>query len=278
MIYSAIDKETIGDLTGATLLLSVGKDALGAIISRPGSESPAFRAMLPWDTSISDSTRRIEETIYNNPALLADFDRVHVLLDTPHFCIIPDTLAQDENYLRDSVLPMILPSGPVHTDWVFTPWQPMKAVCAMKESASLLSFLARTFNNPTVEHRLSAWVRRLWQSDPLGMSGKMHVHITASRLDVALFGRRSIRLVNSWEYRDLADALYFMLAVRHVHNLDNSAGEMLISGDKAVVDEILPSLREYVASVMPSYYTDTPGSSPLFEESFHELTSLYLCE
>lgn len=277
MILSTIDKETTGDLTGATLMLSMGKDALGVIISHPGSESDPLRAILPWDSSIKDSTRQIEETIYSNPALLADFNHVHVLIDTPDFCILPDSATEDDAFLRDVLLPQIIPDCDSRTDWVLTPWTPMRAVCAMKESVALLSFLARTFNNPTVEHRLSAWVRRLWQSDPLGISGKMFVHITASRLDVAVFSRRTVRLVNSWEYRDLADALYFIMAVRHVLELDNSSGEILMSGDKAVIDEILPSLREYVASVLP-LYTDIPDSSPQFEESFHELTSLYLCE
>ncbi len=277
MIYSTIDKETVGDLTGATLMLAVGKDALGAIISRQGIDLAPVRAILPWDNTIKEPTRRIEETIYSNPALLADFNRVHVLIDTPEFCILPDAATEDEAFLQDVLLPRIIPDGDSRTEWVLTPWTPMKAVCAMKESAPLLSFLARTFNNPAVEHRLSPWVRRLWQSDPLGMSGKMFVHITASRLDVVVFGRRTVKLVNSWEYRDLADALYFIMAVRHVLDMDNSSGEILMSGDKTVIEEILPTLREYVASVLPMY-ADTPHSSPQFEESFHELTFLYLCE
>lgn len=277
MVYSAIDKDSIGDITGATLLLSVGKDSLGVIIVSPGSDPTPIRAILPWDNTIKDSTRRIEEVIYNNPALLSDFDRVHVLIDTPDFCVIPDSLTHDEAYLCDVILPKIIPDGDTRSDWVLTPWKEMKAVCAMKESVSLLSFLARTFDNPPVEHRLSAWVRRLWLSDPLGMSGKMIVHISGSRLDIAVFGRRSIKLVNSWEYRDIADALYFIMATRHVLDLDNSSGEILIGGNKAVVDEVLPSLREYVGSVLP-LYSEPPHSSPQFEESFHELTSLYLCE
>lgn len=85
----------------------------------------------------------------------------------------------------------------------------------------------------------------------MGNAGKMYAHIHNNQLDLLSFGKDTLRLANSYAFRDPMDAVYYILACRKMLNLDPGSDEMLIAGDNSVREAITPTLREYLAYVMP---------------------------
>ena len=71
------------------------------------------------------------------------------------------------------------------------------------------------------------------------------------RLDLLAFGKDSLLLANTFRYRDPMDAVYYILACRQSLGLDAGSDELFLAGDKGVRETITPTLREYLAYVMP---------------------------
>ena len=79
----------------------------------------------------------------------------------------------------------------------------------------------------------------------------MYAHIHDNHIDLLSFGKDSLKLANSYEFREPIDAIYYILATRQMLKLNPNSDEMLIAGDNAVREAISPTLREYLAYVMP---------------------------
>lgn len=52
-------------------------------------------------------------------------------------------------------------------------------------------------------------------------------------------------------FREPIDAIYYIMACRDMLKLDAQDNELLIAGDNSLRDAITPTLREYLAYVMP---------------------------
>ena len=80
------------DMDGATLAVaaasSVGEEEM--LVRRIGLAS----GIAPL--------RALEDAVYDNPMLLADFDRTTILLRTPRFSVVPSELAEDADAVADA--------------------------------------------------------------------------------------------------------------------------------------------------------------------------------
>ena len=102
-----LTNDLIADPSLYRLGLLLGEHTLDvALTSRVTDSKPIGHRIKLNDTAGSDVAARLEEAIYDNPLLTADFNRVDFVVDTNRFCLIPadrakhpDSLAADVNLL-----------------------------------------------------------------------------------------------------------------------------------------------------------------------------------
>ena len=62
-------------------------------------------------------------------------------------------------------------------------------------------------------------------------------------------GNDSLRMANTFRFRDIMDAVYYIMACREMLDLDPAGNELLIAGDESLRDEITPILRKFLGYV-----------------------------
>ena len=75
------------------------------------------------------------------------------------------------------------------------------------------------------------------------------------------------------------DAVYYIMATRTALDIEQTSGELFISGDPQLRNAVTPILREYLGYVMPMVLPAQVirAGAPAMEAPF-DLTLLMLCE
>ncbi|MDE6309427.1 MAG: DUF3822 family protein [Muribaculaceae bacterium] len=216
------------------------------------------------DDNADSITRRLEETIYANEWLVNDFGRVSVIYDGSDYTVLPPAIAADtepaEGWIRCQ-------AGAVETlDFKIPP--------------SLSNFVMRTWPSATIEHRVAPLSRYFYSKSRIGQAGKMYVNVSDRRtLDIIVYGRGGLRMLNTFTYTDTVDAVYFIMAARELLQLDQMTDELIIAGDRTLRDQLTETLRDLLAGVMPAIFPATLyGSNECASEAPFSLIVMPLCE
>ena len=277
-----IDKELIGEPRLYRLAMRLETETLHVMLYRTGEpESMVYRA-IPLDAPGLTLEGRLEETVYNNPLLLADFERVTLLVDTTRYAVIPDMAAGGDTLFAEVLADRLLPDSDDERqpEVTFTPMSPGGASVAMKLPAQLVAFLRRTFNNPDIYPAIVPLSRYFHDSSRIGHSGKIYINLRPGSLDLLAFAGDRLDIANTFTFRESADAVYYIMSVRNMlMERDCDDRELLLSGDDTLREEITSVLREYVGYVMPATYPSTLTRAPkdALKAPF-DLIIIQLCE
>lgn len=121
-----IDKELIGEPRLYNLAMRLEQDNLHVLLYRPGEpESMVYRA-IPLDTPAPTLESRLEETVYDNPLLLADFNHITVIVDTTRYAVIPDKATEGDTLFAEVIADRMLPDSDYDSrmELSFTPMSP----------------------------------------------------------------------------------------------------------------------------------------------------------
>lgn len=244
---ATLDKELIQNPRLWRLALRINEKKLHVVLFCSVEDNSLIYREIPLDSAAQSLQKAIEEAIYDNPLLLSDFDKVDCIIESNKFTIIPNEISDAD--AREKIFKTSFPTfdGKI----IENNLSELNATLLMGVSADLINFLQRTFNNPTILHNLTPLCIYFYRKSRLGNAGKMYAHIHDNQIDLLSFGKESLKLANTFEFREPIDAIYYILASRQMLKLDAERDEMLIAGDNAVREAISPTLREYLAYVMP---------------------------
>lgn len=236
------------------LALQIEPAVLHAVVWSTVEDSSLRYFKLPLDPTLP-LHKALEEAVYAAPVLLADFARVDVDVHTPDYLVAPaitdgDTAAEALDFC------CLCPDGhSPHTD-LLDVGADLKVTWACHDQSA--AFLARTFRNPAVECHISPLVRYFSRKSAMGNRGKLFVHLgsAASRPQADIIacapgGRVLLAATRTLSASDSDDALYFVLASMAQCGLDPRADEILLCGDAAMRDRLMPRLRRYASAAMP---------------------------
>ncbi len=221
--------------------------------SRP--DSLIYRR-LPLDTSSSTWVKALEETIYDNPLLLGDFNGTHIIVDTTRVAAVPDDVVADTD-MQEVVADMLLPADDIDEELIISHVPALSAAMMMKMPEETATFLRRTFNNPAIMHRLTPLCRYFFNSSKLGHTGRVYVNLQQKSLDILAFGNDRLLLANTFEFDNITDAVYYIMACRETLGCSDRNNEVLLAGNADVREELTPILREYIGYVMPAIFPST---------------------
>lgn len=248
-----IDREIVAAPERCRLLLDIDERRLGiAVVDRLRPADAIWREVELSAARTDQLVRALEDAVYDNPVLLSGFDAVEVVVRFPWISLMPTALAPSsaegaavvlssmpEEARSASLIELAAPSGSAVDNWF-----------VMCGDTRLVDFLRRTFANPRFHHPLEAMCAWFCANNRQEANGRMLAHFAPGRVDLMAFGPCGPLFANSFAYVDPLDAVYFTLAVRS--SLDIGADcELLLCGDVASREAVVPLLRQYVRYAMP---------------------------
>lgn len=242
-----LDKDLISNAPMWRLAFCIEKEMLKVMLYDTLHDNSLIYREIPFDQAASTPLKAIEDAIYENPALLLDFKRTDIVIDTPRRLLIPRGL--DTASCRQAAIRQSFPD--FDGEIVSCPLTMSDASIVMGLESDLIGFLRRTFNNLHLHHRLAPLCRYFCGKSRLGNTGKMYVNLHETKIDLIAFGHNGLEIANTFTFHSPADALYYILACRSALKTSADNDELFICGDNEAREILTPLLREYIAYVMP---------------------------
>lgn len=250
MNLSILDKELIPNPEIWNLLLRVSPETLHVVAYSIVEENSLIYRAFPLTGKSKGYLAALEEVIYDNPMLLSDFRRVYCLVETSRLIVVPSGYSSEADcrLLIATAYPDF--KGEVHID----PTGCRNAAIIAGIDNNLMAFLHRTFHNAQINTHLSSLCRFFSAKAGRSNNVKTLVNLRESSLDIIVMQGGNLMLANTFSFRDPMDAVYYILASRNNIGLDPHNDELLLAGDNAVREKIMPELRKFLARVMPAIF------------------------
>lgn len=189
----------------------------------------------------------LENTIYDNPVFIQDFNKTIILIESGKFLLVPHEFAEEE-----SLHEMFLYSFPdFRGDILTSKLRRNNITIAYGVDKGVESFLNRTFGNPPIYHHLAPLCEYFHKKSRLGNVSKLYVYLRKDIMDIYAYNKNGLALANTYRFNHNDDALFYILNVWQQLKFDIMNDELQISGDREIRDELMPLLRKYITYVMP---------------------------
>lgn len=235
------------------LVIIVADNAIDVTITSRVDDDSVIHRHIPFQND-ADPVAAIEETIYDNPLLTADFSSVNVIVDTQRFFV----MATDDATPEQIRLNIDALWSPARTGLTLEPLvnsiETDRVSIVSAPSRRLLAFLRRTFPACNIIHRVAVLARYYAIKNRLGNMGKIHSVISPGRTDIIIFGRDGLLMANTFSTPTLDDAAFYTLAAARHLGFDNDADRIIVAGDRDLREPYIENLRRFVSIVMPDIF------------------------
>ncbi len=220
-----------------------------ALMSMVEDNSLIYRH-IPIDPLSASVVGAVEDIVYDNPLLLADFGKTDILLATRRMMPIPSELTPE---LTEQSMRLFWPDLDAYQIFTDHPLPAPADADALAYAAErpLASFLQRTFPAARIWHALSPLARYLSGNSRLGNSGKLYACLRPGQMDLLAFTPAGLMMCNTLDFNTPDDAVYFLLAAMRQCGFPPESAELLLCGDKDLREQLTPVLRRFVGYVMP---------------------------
>lgn len=274
MTQSPLNKDLIARPDLWRLSLGISDDALDVVARPVTGEGEMITARIATGAPMAAA---LEEAVYANPLLLAQFGKVDVVVRTRSYVIVPPDVAGDDEAV--AALSAVTGDGDDSASETFvSPVDKHNAIVA-RIDAKTANFLRRTFDTAVPVHHLSVLARYFAGRSVLGNTGKIYVALRDDSADVVAFNSLGLAAATTFASPVTADIAYYVLAVAKLSGHDVSSDEFLLAGDPARRADLTRELQRFAGYVMPAIFPTAllaagraAMSAPL------ELTVLPLCE
>lgn len=257
-----------------TLEVAFHERAIHYLLFNPSQSNSLIAGEIPLDASGADYVKSVENAVYDNPALLDDYGRVRLLVDTQHFVLLPPTVTDID---ADTLLRMQFPELDGDVAVCDLP------VCSVRLAFALplgmLGFLQRTFNMAPIAHHLQPLCEYYAGFSRRSGVKRIFLNMHDERMDMIVFDRDRLQLANTFAVRNASDAMFMALHAWDSLGMDVHSDELQLTGDKSIRDQVAPELRQYISYVMPSIFPASAMhlSHDAMQAPFN-LIALSLCE
>lgn len=245
-----LNKDMIAEPRLWRLAMKVQPSMLEVVLYSTIDDNSLIHRRIALDVSSTTLVKALEETVYENPLLLCDFSRIDCVIDTDRYVIVPAEI--DSPAVREKIMTASFPG--FDGEMVVNTITEQSASILMGVDDRLLNFLRRTFNNPRISHYLTPLCRYFLHKSRRGNSAKMYVNMRDGSLDLLAFADGAMLMANTFRYREVADAVYYIMACRQQLSLDADSGEVYVLGNAADRENIVAMLRQYLKYVMPEVF------------------------
>lgn len=248
---NALTADLVADAGLHRLVLQVGTDALTVLVTSRVNENFVIHRRIPF-TGDRGPVEALEEVVYDNSLLTADFHSVDVVIDNNRFFVMEAVDADDAAEVRrrvETLWPAQQQTAELQT--LVSEIEPGRTKLVSAVERRLLAFVRRTWNNPAIRHRMAVEGAYAMGLDGSGYVGGMFVNVDAERVDVVVTGRDGLYCINRFAISSTDDAAFYVLALARHFEFDNETDRVVVDGSRAERDALTGVLRKFVAEVSP---------------------------
>lgn len=232
-----------------TLQLSLEQNCIRYVIFTDAQTNSLIYGDIELDASTGNYLKSLENAVYDNPLLLDDYKRVRVIVNTDHFVVLP---AAVNEYDAQELFAINFPN--YEGDLAMCSFSRCGVSMEFEVYKGVLAFLQRTFNTPPVFHHLYPLCEHFKRLNEGTEISRMFLNMADGHMDMVVYRKGEVVLVNSYEFRSPQDAAYFALHAWDSLQLDRFTDEIQLTGLRSQRDAIAAILREYIGFVMPAIY------------------------
>lgn len=230
------------------LAISIGLHSADIVITSRINDRTLITRHIDLPTDV-DTVHAIEEMVYDNPLLTADFYSVDIHIDNNRFFVQSgEDLSVDTAQARIDTLWSRERTG-LELVPVINPIEDDRSYLVTAIERPLKAFVERTWHKPYIQHRLSPDAHYHALNRTPGAMGTIHLDINDNRLDIIAFSRDGLLLINTYSILTIDDAIYYTLAVMQQLEYDNEADRIIVSGDTNARNALIDQLRRYASLV-----------------------------
>lgn len=249
MIDSRLDKDLVSDPSIYTMLIRAGRDAVDVVIYSPMVDnSLIYRSFAKNETS-GDVASRLEEVVYDNPLMLADFRRTVLLVTGPSYTLVPSELIETDPQAGTLAYRFLYPDAEGSVETRATPFHNASIVYGIDRR--LTGFIGRTYPTATVIPHILPLMKYFVARSGRSNSPRMLVNLRSGDADMLVVAGTNLRQAVTISFRNTADLVYHILSSARAAGLDPLTDSILLSGDRDLREQLNQMLRAYHARVMP---------------------------
>lgn len=255
--------------------MRLAANVLDVMIYNPLEDNSLVTASAELPCEDGARLKAIETFIYDNPLLLSYFKMVTVVVESYDFVVVPRAVAEGCRHI--DILRQANPDTESRAVILDDALDEFDADILTSMDAPEVNFLRRTFPNVRIYNSLYPFTRYCHANFTKGNMVKAFVDIRQSSLDIAVMSAGTLYLLNKFRFHNINDALYYILAATDDKAADDM--ELLLTGDRASRDALMPMLRQFKPYVMPMIFPSAmfrAGASAM--QLPFDLVILPLCE
>ncbi|MDE6271087.1 MAG: DUF3822 family protein [Muribaculaceae bacterium] len=246
-----------------------------AATSIEGDETPLCREIRLADGV--EPLRAIEDAVYDNPMLLADFARCDVLLRAPHYAVVPQAFADDPE-AQAAAAALLWTDPDFRPSLLCDAVQRTEAAVLTAMDSDVMAFLGRTFADARVRNALSNELGYFAGKACSNRAAK--VYVVAEHGGVDLFCFDGHRLLGAVRYActEVADMTYYAAAMAQVCGVAGPDVQFYVGGAPDRRDAVAEELRRFSQRVMPWLLSPSATKAPGDMQLPFPLLILPICE
>ncbi|MBR1521635.1 MAG: DUF3822 family protein [Bacteroidaceae bacterium] len=215
-------------INNKSLSIRVCSNGLSFCTYAPGQEKPfEYKA---WDVNHTISlAANLKDALMNEPMLGQEYQRVNVLITTPHFTTVPVAAFQKEDI--GAVYQFVFPKDKAqHISYNVLRRSGIAIVFGLDRNIHQL--LLDDFPRARFYASASTLIEFFGENSLFGKGRKMYVYLHEKEMTVYAFEQGRMLFVNTFPVMSVADMQYYVLNVWKEQAFDQVDDSLLIVGDK----------------------------------------------
>jgi len=214
-------------INNRSLSIRLCSNGLSFCTYSPGQEEPfTYKA---WDVNHTISlAANMKDALMNEPMLKQEYQRVNVLITTPHFTTVPVAAFQKEDI--GTVYPFVFPKDkPLHVSYNVLRRSGIAIVFGLDKNIHQL--LLDDFPRARFYASASTLIEFFSEKSLFGQGKKMYVYLHEKEMTVYAFEQGRMLFVNTFPVVSVADMQYYALNVWKELGFDQVDDALCIVGD-----------------------------------------------
>ena len=200
------------------------------------------------------SCKAVEDALYGTPLPGNDFKSVSVIIESPHFLVVPGEVAEScENGKLLEASFGKLESEKTTIECESVPAADAAVVWCM--DADIHNFMLRTFYNATFTHAMTPVIMHGMKRALLANTPRMLIVADSDMLKVVVANSNKLCAANMYCCTSIDNAVYYLMALWEECKLDQLTAEVLVAGTWDKRAQLEQTLREYIKIVLPELYS-----------------------
>ena len=274
MIISVPDQLTADNSEKYTMSIRLRSGGLSFSGYSPSVSESFFFRDVEFDRT-KPYVSSLKEFFFENDFLTYLYKHIHVVSVSPQYTLVPGSVFEEKR--KQELLSFTF----------FSPEERCLDNHLQDEDAELLfgmneevyEFCCRSLVSPRFVHHLSPLLS-LWKKQSRSRIPKqLYVVLHRKMMDVACYAQGKLLFVNSFEYEQSDDILYYILYVWKQVGMDQRKDQLRIFGQADFRNAVTSTLRNYLQYIDP---LEMPSEAyllgPEIVQAPLDLTALFLCE